>query len=68
MRAMRVFTNQEKNTLIAALHFYLEHDQGEPNSRSDHIHALACGDGHGLEEDVSLDAQGIADLITKVLG
>jgi len=68
MKAMHVFSNQEKNTIIAALTFYMEKAQGEPSGRTDAIHALACGDGHKLDEDISMDEQGIADLIAKIAG
>lgn len=59
-------TNQEKNTLIAALTYYMDGGQGEPSSRADDIHALACGEVGGLTEDTSLDDEGIQDLMDKV--
>jgi hypothetical protein len=62
-----IFTRQEKNTLAAALTYYLSNDQGEPSSRSDEIHNIACGEHPLLEEDISMDREGIEDLIGKVI-
>ena len=55
-------TPQELNTVLAALRFYQEHDQGDPARRSDRIHEIATGCG----ENVSLDDQGIDDLCDKL--
>jgi len=61
-----ILTNQEKNTLVAALTFYTQKGQGEPNQRTDEIHNLAVGDDPDLEEDISMDDEGIGSLLMKV--
>ena len=62
-----ILTNQEKNTLVAALAFYLEKGQGEPNQRTNEIHNLSVGNAPELEEDVSMDDEGIESLMVKVV-
>lgn len=51
--------SQALNTLLAALQFYQNHDQGEPSNRTDEIHELAVGP----DDDISLDETGIAELM-----
>jgi hypothetical protein len=55
-------TNQERNTILAALRYYADAGQGEPNNRSALIHEIATGEGTEYE-DVSLDTEGIEQLI-----
>ena len=62
-----ILTNQEKNTLVAALTFYMQAGQGEPNQRTDEIHNLAVGEGQDLQEDISMDDEGIESLLGKVV-
>ena len=62
-RTLKV-SNQDFNTIIAALAFYREHEQGEPANRSDEIHELACGEAPGMSESISLDKDGIENLIS----
>jgi len=60
-------TNQERNTLAAALYFYLIHDQGEPDRRSDRVHAYATGEVPGLIDDISMDELGIRVFLRQVV-
>ena len=60
-------SNQDFNTIIAALAFYREHEQGEPANRTDEIHELACGEARGMDEDISLDDDGIRELIERLM-
>lgn len=55
-------SDQEFHTIVAALRFYQEKGQGEPENRSDQIHDLAT-DG---DNTVSLDAIGIDDLTERI--
>lgn len=52
----------EHATLLAALRYYQQHDQGEPSNRSDDIHDIAT-DG---DVQISLDAAGIDVLCEKI--
>lgn len=54
--------NQDRNTILAALRFYQENGQGDPDNRSDEIHGIATGGG----EDVSMDGAGIDDLCERL--
>jgi hypothetical protein len=54
----------ELATILAALRFYQEHGQGDPDNRSAGIHAIATADG----DVISLDAEGIDDLCMKLNG
>jgi hypothetical protein len=59
-------SNAEFNTILAALRYYQENDQGNPDSRSDAIHEIACGEADGMSEDISLDAKGIDALCERI--
>lgn len=52
----------DKATILAALSHYLAEGQGEPCNRSDEIHQIAVAD----DEVISMDDQGIKDLIARV--
>ena len=54
--------NQDVNTILAALRFYQEHDQGEPANRSDAIHDIATNG----DKDISLDNAGIDELCERI--
>ena len=60
-----MLTYQERNTVLAALRFYVDNGQGEPDNRSDAIHDLATGEGTA-RVSVSLDAEAIERLIAKL--
>lgn len=63
-----ILTNQEKNTIIAALTYYREGGQGDPDNRTHGIHNLATGEVFpNTSEDISLDDEGIEELIEKVV-
>ena len=49
-------------TILAALRFYQENGQGDPDNRSDAIHEVATGGG----DVISLDAAGIDDLCERL--
>ena len=51
-------TDQELYTILAALRFYRERDQGAPESRSDEIHAIATKGG----EETILDNDDVEKL------
>lgn len=53
----------EHATVMAALRFYQQHDQGEPGSRSDEIHDLATNGGEVMS---SLNADGIDELCERI--
>jgi hypothetical protein len=54
----------DKATILAALRFYQENGQGDPDNRSDAIHGIATG---GSDDDVtSLDAEGIDELCERI--
>jgi len=59
---------QERNTVVAALAYYLDGGQGSPDMRPATIHAFACGEHPALQECCSLDQAGIAALLQKVVG
>lgn len=52
----------DKATILAALTHYLNEGQGEPCSRTDEVHRIAVAD----DEVISMDDQGIKDLIARV--
>jgi len=52
---------QELNTILAALRFYHENEQGEPANRSDEIHEIATAG-----DQISLDQDGINQLCNKL--
>lgn len=56
-------TNQERNTILAALRFYQLKGMGTPANRSEAIHAIATNGG----EDISLDDAGIDELCVKIV-
>jgi len=53
---------QEHATILAALRYYQENDQGEPNSRSNAIDDIATNG----DEVISLDSVGIDDLCERL--
>lgn len=53
---------EDRNTILAALRVYQEHDMGEPANRSDAIHDIATNGG----EDISYDVVAIDDLCERV--
>lgn len=55
-------TTEEHATILAALRFYQEHGQGDPNNRTDAIHAIATNEGNVI----SLDENAIDDLCEKL--
>lgn len=55
-------TDQQFHTIIAALRFYQQMGQGDPDNRSDWIHELATNSG----EVISLDDEGIDDLVEYI--
>lgn len=55
-------TSQELSTILAALRYYQEENQGEPDYRSDRIHAVATDD----DTETSLDTDGIDELCIKL--
>lgn len=59
---MTVLDHQEISTIIAALRFYQEYDQGNPDKRSNWIHNIAT-DG---DSTVSLDDCGVSQLVDKL--
>lgn len=60
-RIIRV-EREELATILAALRFYQERGQGEPENRSEAIHDIAT---HG-EELISLDAAAIDELCERL--
>ena len=58
--------NQEKNTILAALFHYIESGFGEPFNRSDEVHDLASGEAEDLREDISLDEDGVSELLDRL--
>lgn len=56
------FNDQEYATILAALRFYQEYDQGEPSERSDAIHDIATN-GDAV---ISLDNEAIDNLCEKI--
>jgi hypothetical protein len=59
-------SNQEKNTVIASLLHYREDGLGEPFKRSNEVHLLASGEAEGLNEDISLDQDGVQELLNRL--
>ncbi len=60
--ALRALTGQELGTVLAALRFYQDAGQGEPDSRSDGIQEIATNGG----TETSLDSDGIDDLCERL--
>lgn len=63
-----VLCNADKNTILAALTYYLENEMADPDMRSPGVHAVATGALDDLKEDTSLDAEGVTDLIHNIKG
>jgi hypothetical protein len=59
-------STQDKNTVLAALLHYLEDGLGEPFKRSNEVHLLASGEAEGLNEDISLDQDGVQELLDRL--
>jgi len=55
-------SDQEHATILAALRYYQENDQGEPASRSDAIHNIATD----CDKVISLDEKGIDELCEHI--
>lgn len=55
-------TNQELNTILAALRFYQDEGMCEPDNRSDGIHDIATNGN----ADISMDLEGIDALCEKL--
>lgn len=66
-------SNQQRNTVLAALAHYHATQQGEPTRRTDAVHDLACGERcegrrvRTLRPDVSLDQEGTKELFDLLL-
>lgn len=56
----------EINTILAALRYYQRDGLGDPANRPDDIHAIACGETDGQEEQISLDEGAIDTLCEKI--
>lgn len=56
------FDRADRATMLAALQFYLDNGQGDPENRSSHIHELATDQ----QLQISLDAVGVTDLMQRV--
>lgn len=54
--------DQEFSTMLAALRYYQEHGQGDPDNRSDAIHAIAIDN----EFETSMDAGEIDQLCERI--
>lgn len=67
-RSKAVLCNADKNTILAALTHYLESDMADPGARSPAVQEIATGAVEELEEDISLDFEGVADLIRNIKG
>lgn len=52
-------------TILAALRFYDQRGQGEPNNRTDEVHEIATAEKFG-DEVISLDSAAIRRLEKKV--
>lgn len=59
---MILFEHQEIATIIAALRYYQENNQGFPGARSAMIHEIATDGG----TTTSLDEEGIDELVDKM--
>ena len=57
-------TPEQTATVLAALRYYQEHDQGNPDSRTDAIHEIATDSG----TLVSLDGEAIDQVCTTIKG
>lgn len=60
--AVHVLSDQDHATIIAALRYYQQHGQGDPENRSDEIHELATNGGYVT----SMDADGIDALCLQL--
>lgn len=59
-----VLTPEDLATVLAALRYYQQQGQGNPDNRRIEIHEIACGDG----ELTSLDDDGIDELCERLNG
>jgi hypothetical protein len=57
---------QEKNTVLAALFHYHKEGRGEPFNRLNEVHALASGEADDLQEDISVDQNGVSELLNQL--
>jgi len=57
---------QEKNTVLAALLHYHDDGLGEPCKRSNDVHLLASGEAEDLDEDISLDQDGVQEPLGRL--
>ena len=57
------FDLEESSTVLAALRYYQENGQGDPDNRSDAIHDIATNGGEVMS---SLDDEGIDDLCERI--
>lgn len=57
-----LFDATDKATILAALTHYRDAGMGEPDNRSEELHAVATAN----EQVISMDAAGLADLIARV--
>jgi len=57
-----VVDDAEQNTILAALRFYQQQGMGDPENRSDDIHAIATN----CDNDTSLDDAGIDNLCEHI--
>ncbi len=55
-------TDQELNTILAALRYYQANGQGDPANREQGIHDIATN----FDEQISLDAAGIDELCEDI--
>lgn len=55
-------SSQELSTILAALRYYQEENQGEPEERSDRIHAIATDD----DNETSMNTDGIDALCERI--
>lgn len=55
-------TNQERNTILAALRYYQDEGMCEPDNRSDDLHDIATNGN----ADISLDIEGVDALCVKL--
>ena len=65
-RPLFPLSTQEKNTVLAALFHYHKAGLGEPFNRSNEVHALASGEADDLQEDISLDQDGVSELLNQL--
>ncbi len=61
-REALAMSDQDRNTILAALRYYQMQGLGDPTNRPDAIHNIATGD----ETEISLDADGIDELCERI--